>query len=193
MNLSRRERTIGTLAVAVIAVFAADRFAVTPYLDLRDRLEKEKRAAATELQKGRELLRREPEMAPLWKEELAAGLKTGAGAAESMTLNALRDWAAESGLTLSSVKPEGTSVLGQMEEISFQAIGEGTMRNVIRFLYLLENTSLPVKPTDLQLTTRKEGADELTLQVRVAALCVTDTGVAPEKPSNGRRARREES
>jgi len=192
MNLSRRERTIGTVAIAVIAIFAADRFLVTPYLDLRYRLEKEKTQAARELQSGRELVRTESEIVSLWAEELRNGLKTSPGAAESMTLNALRDWAAESGLSLSSVKPEGSTRMGQMEEIAFQAIGEGRMRNVIRFLYLIENTSLPVKATDLQLTTRKEGVDELTLQVRVTALCLGETGVEPEKPSNGRATKQEE-
>ncbi len=191
MNLSRRERIIGTLTAAVILVLAGDRFLLMPYLELRDSLEARKRAAVAEIQKSADLLRRAQEIEAQWKKELDAGIQMDAGAAESMTLNALRNWAADSGLSLSSVKPEGTSTIGGMQEISFQAIGEGRMRTVTRFLHLIENAEVPIKATDLQVTTRKEGTDDLTLQVRIAALCVAETGVTAETRTNGRNARQE--
>ena len=188
MNLSRREHSIGVITAFVVAVLAADHFLLTPYLDRRDRLEKDRQAALAEWSQARELLARQSELVPQWEEALKTGVKIDPGAAESATLNAIRDWAAESGLTLASVKPEGGERRGRMQELTFQAVGEGQMRNVSLFLWRIENAALPVKATDLQLAARKEGADDLTLQVRIAALCMAETEVAPAKKKPGRPA-----
>ena len=60
---------------------------------------------------------------------------------------------------------------GELQEITFLAAGTGPMSAVAGFLWRLESSPLPVRVADLQLGTRKEGADDLSLQVRISALC----------------------
>ena len=112
---------------------------------------------------------------------LKSGLKSDAASAESAVLNALRDWAEESGLILSSLKPERSSKRGQLQEITFQAVCTGSMDGVSKFLWRVEDAALPIKISDLQLSARKEGSDDLTLQIRVAALCLAPLSAKPSQ------------
>ena len=105
-----------------------------------------------------------------WKEMLEAGLKRDVSEAESQVLHAVRNWSQESGLALSSVKPQRIAQEGDLQEITFQAAGTGSMRSVARFLWQLETAPLPLKVKELQLGSRKEGADDLSLQLRISAL-----------------------
>ena len=82
---------------------------------------------------------------------------------------------------LSSLKPERSNKSGQLQEIMFQAVCVGSMNGVSKFLWRVEGAALPVKISDLQLSTRKEGTDDLTLQVRIAALCLAPPSAKPSK------------
>jgi len=174
---TKRERYIAIAAGAILGILAMDRVLLTPYLDRRARLSAEKKNLIEETRQARDLLSKQRELTAEWETMLKSGLKTGAAAAESETLNALRTWAEESGLTLASLKPGRSSQKGALREIMFQAVCEGPMSSVSRFLWRIESAMLPVKITDLQLAAKKEGADDLSLQVRVAALCI-----APAEP-----------
>ena len=54
------------------------------------------------------------------------------------------------------------------------------MRAVTGFLWRLENASFPVRVAELQIGTRKEGADDLSLQLRISALCRAEETTAPD-------------
>ena len=105
-----------------------------------------------------------------WKEMLQAGLKRDVSEAESQVLHAVRNWSQESGLALASLKPERVARDGELQEIMFRVAGPGSMRSVSRFLWQLQTAALPLKVEELQLGSRKEGADDLSLQLRISAL-----------------------
>jgi len=189
MILTKRERLVGAAALAVIAMLVADRFLVSPWVDGRAALAAEKARVLGEISRARDLERRQKELAPRWEKMLASGMATDAAAAESAVLNAVRLWAEESGLALVSLKPEGSIQRGELREIAVQAVGTGPMRGVSAFLWRIESAELPVKVRDLQLAARKEGTDDLSLQVRVAALCAVP---APPKPKKAKKTASEE-
>ena len=92
--------------------------------------------------------------------------------AESQVLHALRDWSQDSRLTLSSVKPGKVVERGELLEMSFQAAGTGSMSAVSRFLWRIETARLPIRIHQLQLGARKEGSDDLSLQLSLSSLCL---------------------
>jgi Tfp pilus assembly protein PilO len=172
MILSKRERRIAVITVMAITVLVLDRGLLTPYLRHRTQLTAEKHNLAVKLENAHSLFARREKLSPKWKEILQSGLKPDAASAERTALNALRDWAEESGLTLSSLKPERSNKRGELQEVTLQVICTGPMSDVSKFLWQIEDAALPIKISDLQLSTRKEGTDDLTLQVRVAILCL---------------------
>lgn len=208
MILSKRERYMATFVLVAVAVLVLDRYALTPYLARRAQLTAAKLSILGELDGAQILFARKTQLSPKWEEMLNSGLKTDAAAAESAVLNALRDWSQESGLALSTLKPERSIQIvidaegrqvgalatlkpersiqrAELSELTFQAAGVGTMSAVSRFLWRVESSPLPVRVNDLQLGARREGTDDLTLQVRVSALCVAPP---PAKPAAARTA-----
>src|SRR5207244_11753494 len=103
-------------------------------------------------------------------------------ATDSKILNPMPEWAQDAAMSLSSVKPDRQpEKIGDFYRISFRATGTGQMSQISRFLYHLQTTNLPVRITDLTLTTRKEGADDLTLSLGIATIYL-----APEADKSGR-------
>ena len=170
MILSRRERLI--IAATLIAVMALvlDRYVVTPLWDARNAAEAQKQGLLDEMDRARGLLEHERRISPEWRAMTAAGLRRDPTEAESQVLHAVGDWAMEAGLRLSSMKPERVPEKKHHQEITFQTTGTGSMNAVARFLWRVETAGIPIRVKELQLGSRKEGTDDLTLQLRLSTL-----------------------
>jgi hypothetical protein len=170
MILSKRERYILIAVVAAVAIFALDRFAVTPLWAKKNELaiqvldRQGKLGRADELEKNRKAL------GDKWKAMSLAGLKTDASAAESMVLHAVRDWATESRLTLSSMKPDKTEPDKQLHKLHFRATATGNMAGMTSFLWRVRNATIPIRVTELQISSRKDGVDDLTMQIGLTTI-----------------------
>ena len=180
MILAKRERYIAIVTFVMLGVLLFDRYLLTPYYDHRARLVAEKQVLADDLSRAHNLFTHRKEVSSQWETMLQSGLMFDAVSAENVTLNALGTWARESGATLVSLTPQRGSQRGRVREVTLQAVCAGPMSAIANFLLRVETTALPVKISDLQLTANKEGSDDLTLQVRVAALYLAQ---APGEPS----------
>jgi hypothetical protein len=85
-------------------------------------------------------------------------------------MHAVQNWSQEAGLKITSLKPERLPDKRSLAEISFQATGTGNMNAVSRFLWRIETAKVPIRVKELQVGSRKEGADDLTLQLRFSTL-----------------------
>ncbi|MCX5684563.1 MAG: hypothetical protein NT049_12865 [Planctomycetota bacterium] len=183
MFLSKRERFIIIAAVIVVSLLALDRYVVTPLMECCDREAARKESLLVEMQRGRDLLDRKREIAPKWREMIATGLKRDPTEAESQILHAVGDWAKDAGLKLASVKPERMPDKRNLQEISFHAAGTGSMFAVSRFLWRLETSKVPIRVKEMQIGARKEGTDDLSLQLRLSTLYQAPEPPAPTTPS----------
>jgi len=181
--LSKRERYIAIATFAAVAILFADRLVIGPVLDRKAAMDEEMVLVTGELEQAQALLERKKIAGPRWQEMLEAGLAAGPAAAESQTLHAIRDWSQSARLSLASLRPERVVDRGDMKEITFQASGTGGMDAVAGFLWYVESSSMPVRITELQLGTRKEGTDDLSLQVRISVLCQSEEPKA-ESPAS---------
>ena len=170
MTLSKRETVIAALAVLMVGLLIADRYVITPLLDSGAALEAEGQRLVGELENAARLFERRRSMARKWQEMTAGGLAADPSDAEGRVLHAVRDWAEEAALALSSVKPERNEREDGVGEIVVLASGTGTMRSVARFLWQVETTTLPMRIRELQLGSLKEGADDLSLQLKLSTL-----------------------
>jgi len=170
MAVSKRERYIIVATVAAVALFAFDRYALTPLLDRRAGAELEVQEALRRMEHASDTFAQSKRMRRMWQEMQAASLSGDTGAAESALLRALRDWSRDSGLALSSLKPERPAQEGLLPSVAVQVVGGGTMENAARFLWLVETSELPLRIEQMQIGTRKEGSDDLSLQLRLTAL-----------------------
>lgn len=177
--MSKRERMIALIAGGVLGVLALDQLLVSPLLarkaDAEQRLENAIRdqARATQVFE-RDLVRRRE-----WRDIAGQSLKVDAPAAESQVLNRVRDWAQEAGLSLTSLKPEPNAREQGYQKLTIRATATGTMRQTSRFLQSVQNADIPVRINELQLTARREGADDLNVSVAVATIYLPPEAPGP--------------
>jgi hypothetical protein len=190
MALSKREHFIMVATITVVLAFLLDSYMVTPLLEQHADANAAEQTAVLKMQNATLLFARARQMNQTWHGMLSNGIRGQVGQAESIVLHALRDWSDESGLTLSSLKPERSPREGPLSQVTIHAVGAGPMQSVARFLWLVETAELPLKVEEMQLDSRKEGTDDLSFQMRLSALYVPVEAEAPAsepmtKPSAG--------
>jgi Tfp pilus assembly protein PilO len=156
-------------ALAVVA-FVVNSYVITPLTKSHAELEAEQQRLGQEFERATHMLRRQRLMARELRDMTANGLTRDPLDAESRLLHAIRDWAEETGLSVSSVKPERGKDDTEIGRIDVLVSGTGSMQAVARFLWKAENARLPLRINDLQLGSRKDGMDDLSLQLRLSTL-----------------------
>jgi hypothetical protein len=165
-----REKMIALVASSVIGLALLDQVLLSPLFLRLSEANTRITEDEAELARARNLFTTRTRAERRWRELAGATLKTDASAAESQLLNKVRDWAQGANLKLASLKPERAEKEAGFDKITIRAAGDGSLAQVSRFLYTLQTADIPVRVSDLTLTSRKPGTDELTLQVGIATI-----------------------
>ena len=184
MIASKRERIIGLLTAGVLVVLALDRLVLAPLTERRRTVEAQVEEARADVQLAEVLLDNRGRMDELWDAMLAGGIKAEVPEAESQALNALRDWAKDAGVTLTSLKPDRAETAQHFRVVYVGATCTGSMRSITEFLWRVQTTQIPMRVTLMQISARKPGTDDLSLQLSVSTLCLAPPA-DPAKPGGG--------
>jgi hypothetical protein len=172
MVLSKREKYIVICTTAVLGIFLVDRYALTPLLSMREETRTRKQQVTAQWNKGFGLLDRQELLEKRWRTYSEQGICEKASDTTSRVLHEVRNWSGQYGVNLSSITPDRVSSKEEenFQEITFLVSGTGNMNSIGHFLYQLEHTTLPLRLKDIQLSSRQEAADDMSLQVRVSAI-----------------------
>jgi hypothetical protein len=172
MVLSKREKYIVICTAAVLGIFLVDRYALTPLLGMREETRARKQQVTAQWDKGFGLLDRQKLLEKRWQKYSEQGICEKASDTTSRVLHEVRNWSGQYGVNLSSITPDRVSSKEEenFQEITFLVSGTGNMNSIGHFLYQLEHTTLPLRLKDIQLSSRQEAADDMSLQVRVSAI-----------------------
>ena len=170
MILTKRERLITALTLIAVSIFVLDRYVLTPFLDDYSALEARKQKLQGDMKRANSLVARRQQVDQKWQQMLAGSLKQDPVEAESQVLHALRDWSEQTGLNLSALRPERSTDKTDLREITFHTAGSGPMSSISRFMWCLETAEIPIKLKMIRLSSRKEGIDDLSLELRFSTL-----------------------
>lgn len=174
MVLSKREKNIAIITSAIILLFVLDRYVWSPVMDARARVQTEKQSLTTRMQQADRIFKKRSLLASRWNEMKEGGLDSDPSAIESRVLNAIRQWSESCGLPISTVKPDRDKGEGELRQIMFNLALTGDMAAVGRFLWEVENCSLPLRITEFQLSSRGGDASDLSLQIKLSALYLAE-------------------
>jgi|WetSurMetagenome_2_1015567.scaffolds.fasta_scaffold12861_2 hypothetical protein len=174
MILSKRERVIVGIVAVCVTAFLLDTFVIQRMQDLQRKAEDQRPNLEVKKQDGESALSHQKALAPKWKEIVDGGLKHDPTEAESQVLHALADWSREAGVKIVAMKPEraveNESQKKALQEIAFVASGTGTMSGITRLLYRIETAKIPLRIKNLQMGSRKEGTNDLSVELRLSTL-----------------------
>jgi len=184
--MAKRERLLAWAVGGVVALYLADTVVVSPYFEQRSELA---RLRAKETEDAHNLfLARRLETNMKARVQL---LPTDAEGAEQQIVGAVKEWADKSkdqndrlGLTLSSVKPERVESKKPVREIRVTASGTGSADGIVKFLFNLQSSKIPVRIVKLTLGVRNENSEERTINLTISTL-YTVTGT-PKKVADAK-------
>jgi Tfp pilus assembly protein PilO len=167
--LSKRERYIGYVTGAVLALVLVQYVVVGPLWERKTQLDARIADAKSQRDRDNGLIETSERAGKYWTQMSSRSLPRDSYDADQM-LNNLSDWAQDAGLSLSSVKSERTEKEKDFYKKTFRAAGSGGMRQVGQFLYRIQTASTAARITDVTLSSRKEGTDDLSVSVGVATI-----------------------
>ena len=169
--LSKRERIMAIMAVAVVGLLVLNKFLFGPVTAKLQEIKTQKSQLLIELDEAQNLFRKRRVLEKQWKNVLSDGLRNEVEA-ESKVGRALDEWSKESRLMLSSVKPDRVASDKGLQEMTFVVVGTGSLEAVARFLWQIETAPLPIKVKDMQLGSSNESGQSMSVQLRLSALCL---------------------
>lgn len=176
MEFNRREKRLVLIVALCVGALVADQFIATPLFGLW--AERSGRIAELKesIAKGELLVDREETIKDRWAEMKARSLPDNESESESLVLNSISRWTAESGLKLSSVKPRWPRAADSHKTLQVQALGEGDLESITRFLYLIEQDASALRVENVEITARDEYGSRLFLKVDLDGLILTEQG-----------------
>ena len=194
MALSQRERYIAIGMGAVLGLLALDRFVYTPWDDSRQELATKIQTARDKYHEDAQLLARNQEAQKTWKTMLDNGLTGDTSAAQEQIVKNIREWSQAAGMVPIAIKPDhATSDNKNYQKVTVRFTATGSTASIGRMLYRTENSKLPLRVSEVQITSRREGTDDLQLMMTVTSLCPVpekkdNKTIVAEAPSRGGRA-----
>jgi Tfp pilus assembly protein PilO len=179
--LSKRERFIAIGVAAVLGLLVADRLFLSPLMERRSTADEKAGDARRKLNDAHRLFDREKVLSRRWNEMGGKSLKTSQSESEGQLINSINDWARRSGMNLASMQPERTEKEKGFLRLTYRATGTGRISEIRDFLVSVERATVPVSVTDMTITPRKEGTDDL--QVTMSIATITQLVSETDKPA----------
>jgi hypothetical protein len=180
---------VALATIVVVAVLALDYFVVEPLRAQRDELDVQIANKQRDQERGLKLVSDSRRMSRRWT-EISSALKRDESQLESQALQYVLEWARGAGMPdPSSFKRERVEREKEFVKVTFRATGTGTMAQIGNFLYRIQTASVPVRITDLTISSKKEGTDDLSVQVGIATIYLAGEQEKKDKTASVTSAR----
>lgn len=179
MQLSGREKVVAIAAAAVAGVLAFDYLVLTPMwasmAEADDRLQKAQ-LAMVDADEAQTRLSTERKR---WSQLAGTSLSSDGSQAAGQLLNAIANHAQAAGLaTPDSIRPERESKEQDFQRITMRASLTGSMSQLSKFLFNLKNADIPLRVNDVTITPRREGTDDLSMNILVSTIYIPPASAA---------------
>jgi hypothetical protein len=176
MQIKNREKVLLLAAALVIALLAGDKLVLSPLTNLW----KERSNRIQELTKsvngGKLLLERERSIQDRWTYMKSNALPANISMAESRVLKAVDRWTQSSRINFASLKPQWRQNAGDYMTLDCRADATGDMQSLARFLFELEKDPMAIKIEEMEIASRDNFGQQLSIGVRFTGLLlINDT------------------
>lgn len=200
--MNKREQTIAICVGAAIGLFGLDRFVITPLMakasDTRALYQKE--ATDFEIERGK--VNNRAAYQRKWEQYKAQGLLSDGNTSQQEVARYLKGWADEQELQLGAFqfpsapipvqRPDGKPgvKLPDFFRVSVKFAVTGRMAQIANFLSHIQHAEIPIRISEMTISTKSEGFDAQELSLTVSSLIMQAPGsVAARPPSASQPAR----
>lgn len=170
MNLNKRQQIMAVIAIALVALYVADKLVFTPLTNSWKARSSRIAELKEQVRDGTETLKRDTALRQQWDRMRTNTLASAKPEAESQMLKAFERWSQEGGVSVSSIRPQWKEAEEDYKTLECRADVGGSLSAIARFLYQVERDPLGVKVDSLELTTRNTEGSQLALVIQVSGL-----------------------
>jgi len=171
MNAENRERYLLMLAAICLGALLFDKLLLTPLYHHWNENSEQMQKIQLLLVKGDLLLSRERSLRKRWREMQRDALPKDVSGAESQVVKSVDRWVQESGIRVKSLKPQWRQH-GEAEYVTLEcsAVTQGTLPEIVRFLYQLETDPLALAIENLKINEPSGNHKQQSLHIRFSGL-----------------------
>jgi len=173
VKIKNRQQLLMVAAIAVVALFVADKLLMTPLTQLW----KDRSKAITDLRervtRGKNMIDREHALRATWERMRTNTLPTDESFAEEQVLKAFRKWERDSRVTITSISPQAKHDSDEYTTIQCRIEASGTIDNMNHFLYDMEKDPMALKLELVELSSHDTEGQQLLLGLQVSGLILT--------------------
>ena len=173
MNLKSRQQLLTISAIAVVALFAADKLLLGPLTASW----KHRSARLTELRSqvaaGSSMVKRELALRATWERMRTNTLPNNPSLAEQQVLKAFDRWSQESRISVTSISPQWKHESDDFITLQCRVEASGNLQTISRFLYDLERDPMALRLESVEISARDNDGQQLALGLQVSGLVLT--------------------
>ena len=170
MQIKNRPQMLAVVAIAAVALFAADKLIRAPLT----RVWKARAEQITNLRKqvgeGERLRQREQGIRSRWEQMRTNTLPNNTSLAEQQVLKAFDTWAQESRVSVTSIAPQWKRSADDFMTLDCRVEASGSLATVSRFLYDIEKDAMALKLDSVEITARDKDGQQLSLGLQISGL-----------------------
>ena len=173
MTLNNRQQLLGIVAAAAVALLAGDRFVVTPLIRTWKARAAEIAQTRKSVEQGTQLLERDNIIRSRWQEMRTNMLSGEVSVAENQVFRAFERWSQDSRIGINGIRPQWKQAADDYATLECRVDASGSLNEITRFLYEIEKDPLGLKLDVVEITTRDDRGQQLTLALQVSGVQLT--------------------
>lgn len=180
MTMPQRQRVLLIAAATVVGLLILDHLVFTPLTAHWDHRTAEIADLRKNLAAGAGIVERADRTQSFWNEIQAGTLPKDPATAEQTLLSAFDTWGRDTGIDLGSIKPQwkrGANPRYSTLECRIDATG--SLSTLARFLYEVEKSPLALRIDSVELTSRDDRGQKLSLALLVSGLRLSPLEAKP--------------
>lgn len=176
MKSADRQKLLIVLVAVLAGVLIGDRLVYTPLTNLWQSRQQQIKRLRTQVSEGSALVRRESVIRDRWDNMRTNTLPNNQSLAQERMLKAFQDWAQESGVSINALTPQWKSDSDDYQTLVCRVDASGTLWMLSRFLYDIEKGPLGLKLESVDVSSRDNTGQTLSLGLQVSGLVLTPQG-----------------
>jgi hypothetical protein len=170
MEWLKRKSPLTNVLLAAIGLLMLDRIVLSPYLDWRDTLIKQRDSKIHAVTDAKSILHREKQLRQMLA-GLGASITWDSSAAEGQLLHVMHAWEQSSGVTNASFQRLRTERQKGFTQLTFQIDAVGSLGSAATLLYCVETSPIPMRIEELEVRPRLEGGNLVQVYFKLTTPC----------------------
>ncbi len=173
MQIKNRQQILIIGAVAIVALFAADKIFFTPLGHLWSERSAELAKLRKDVAAGKQLIAREQGLRGHWSQMNTNTLPPTPSVAEQRVFKAFEKWAQDSRVSVTSISPQWKRDSDDYSTLQCRVEAAGDLSAVTKFLYAMEKDPMALRLENLEISSRDNEGQQLALGMQVSGLVLT--------------------